>query len=349
METETSENRLGSGFEFRGQSKEYFKIWITNLFLNLITLSLYSAWAKVRSKRYFYGNTFFEGKSFEYHADPRKIFKGRLIITLFFISFTTASYFIPEINYAFYPLLIIAGPFLLVKGMIFNLTNSSYSNVHFGFEKDFKGAYLMTFRYMLLNIFTLGLGIPAAEYYRTKFIITKSKFGNLDFDFKASIKDFYIIALKTLIVFVLTASFFALILSLLPKLFPYFVFLSHLTLPLILAFGAVLALFLVPFYYIAERNILVWRNTKVGEMSFYSSMNIASYSYIFGTNVLLSTLSLGFLIPWTIIRMTNYKMSCLTLRVDRESYKSIVSKDQKSGGVMAETINDFWDIDVEFN
>jgi hypothetical protein len=44
-------------FEFRGEAREYFRIWIVNLALGIVTLGVYSAWAKVRSERYFYGNT----------------------------------------------------------------------------------------------------------------------------------------------------------------------------------------------------------------------------------------------------------------------------------------------------
>jgi uncharacterized membrane protein YjgN (DUF898 family) len=54
-------------FEFRGSAGEFFRIWIVNVALILITLGIYSAWAKVRTRRYFYGNTFVAGNAFDYH------------------------------------------------------------------------------------------------------------------------------------------------------------------------------------------------------------------------------------------------------------------------------------------
>jgi uncharacterized membrane protein YjgN (DUF898 family) len=39
-------------FEFRGTGGEYFRIWIVNLLLTILTLGIYSAWAKVRQLRY---------------------------------------------------------------------------------------------------------------------------------------------------------------------------------------------------------------------------------------------------------------------------------------------------------
>ena len=58
---------------FEGSGGEYFKIWIVNLALTIATLGIYSAWAKVRNKRYFYGNTFIAGHSFDYHGRPVRI------------------------------------------------------------------------------------------------------------------------------------------------------------------------------------------------------------------------------------------------------------------------------------
>jgi uncharacterized membrane protein YjgN (DUF898 family) len=57
-------------FQFRGTGREFFRIWIVNFALTLITVGIYSAWAKVRTRRYFYGNTALAGHTFDYHASP---------------------------------------------------------------------------------------------------------------------------------------------------------------------------------------------------------------------------------------------------------------------------------------
>jgi uncharacterized membrane protein YjgN (DUF898 family) len=46
--------------------------------LSVLTLGIYSAWAKVRRLRYFYDNTSVAG-SFDYHGNPISILKGRII------------------------------------------------------------------------------------------------------------------------------------------------------------------------------------------------------------------------------------------------------------------------------
>ncbi|MBT9430766.1 DUF898 family protein, partial [Candidatus Symbiopectobacterium endolongispinus] len=65
---------------FHGKSGEYFLIWLVNALLTTITLGIYSAWATVRTCRYFYGNTEINGDRFDYHAEPIQILKGRIIV-----------------------------------------------------------------------------------------------------------------------------------------------------------------------------------------------------------------------------------------------------------------------------
>ena len=66
-------------FEFRGTGGEFFRIWILNLALTLLTFGIYSAWAKVRTRRYLYGNTYIAGHALDYDPSPWRILIGRLI------------------------------------------------------------------------------------------------------------------------------------------------------------------------------------------------------------------------------------------------------------------------------
>ena len=63
-------------FEFKGKGGEYFSIWIVNVLLSIVTLGIYSAWATVRTRRYFYANFKLAGEGFEYHADLFKFLKA---------------------------------------------------------------------------------------------------------------------------------------------------------------------------------------------------------------------------------------------------------------------------------
>src|SRR4026207_2339411 len=87
----TSETRTASRvplpFEFRGNGGEYFRIWIVNLLLTIVTLGIYSAWAKVRRLKYMYRNTQIADSSFDYHGSPVAILKGRLVALVLLIAY----------------------------------------------------------------------------------------------------------------------------------------------------------------------------------------------------------------------------------------------------------------------
>ena len=50
------------------------------MLLTIVTLGVFSAWAKVRTKRYFNGNTFLDGGNFDYHASPWAILLARILV-----------------------------------------------------------------------------------------------------------------------------------------------------------------------------------------------------------------------------------------------------------------------------
>src|SRR5207342_1173106 len=83
--------RVNVPFEFNATGGEYFRIWIVNLLLTIVTLGIYSAWAKVRRLRYFYGSTVLDGHSFEYHGRPLAILKGRLIVFAVYVVFVVVT------------------------------------------------------------------------------------------------------------------------------------------------------------------------------------------------------------------------------------------------------------------
>mgnify|MGYP003342959055 CR=1 FL=1 len=76
--------------EFTGNGSEYFRIWIVNLALTILTLGIYSAWAKVRRLQYFYRNTALMGHGFDYHGDPVAILKGRITGIVLLVAYNGA-------------------------------------------------------------------------------------------------------------------------------------------------------------------------------------------------------------------------------------------------------------------
>src|SRR3954471_6959698 len=72
---------------FRATGGEYFGIWIVNLLLTIVTLGIYSPWAKVRRLHYFYRHTALAGSSFDFHGSPIRILIGRAIAAGMFLTY----------------------------------------------------------------------------------------------------------------------------------------------------------------------------------------------------------------------------------------------------------------------
>ncbi len=176
---------------FEGKASEYFGIWIVNLLLSLITFGIYSAWAKVRRKKYFYNNTLIENVSFDYHANPRAILKGRIIAFIFFALYAYGKSSSPILAGIVILLFFIALPWLVVRGSIFNARNTSHRGLRFDFVGTVRQAVRVYIKLPILTGLTLGLMAPYAAHERKQFLMNKHRFGLSQFDMKPVVKQFY--------------------------------------------------------------------------------------------------------------------------------------------------------------
>ena len=136
-----SDNSAPLNFEFHGNGQEFFKIWIVNIFLSIITLGIFSAWAKVRTQRYFYSNTVLDGRTFGYLADPVKILKGRLVAFGLLAVYSLSWNFFPQAGMVLLVLGVLLLPAILVTATRFRLRYSAYRNVRFGLHCRIGEAY----------------------------------------------------------------------------------------------------------------------------------------------------------------------------------------------------------------
>jgi uncharacterized membrane protein YjgN (DUF898 family) len=88
-------------FDFTGRNGEYFRIWVVSLFLSVVTLGIYSAWGKVRKKRYLYSHTELDGTGFEFRATPLAILRGRVIALALLGGFALSGHLLPTCLYSF--------------------------------------------------------------------------------------------------------------------------------------------------------------------------------------------------------------------------------------------------------
>jgi len=149
---------------FTGSGSEYFKIWIVNVLLTIITLGLYYPWAKVRNRRYFYANSTLDSRNFEYHATGKQLFVGFLITMVFFIAYNLIAQVSPQGSIILLLVLFIAIPWLIWRSLMFNMRVTSFSNVYFSFEGQLGKAYINYLLYPFI-LLLLMYGLPAAAFF----------------------------------------------------------------------------------------------------------------------------------------------------------------------------------------
>lgn len=176
---------------FQGKASEYFGIWIVNLLLSLVTLGIYSAWAKVRRKKYFYNNTLIDNVGFDYHAKPISILKGRLIAVAFFIAYGMSASIHPSLPVVFLVVFFIALPWLVVRGSLFNARNTSHRGLRFDFVGKLSQAIKVFIGLPLLFIPTLGLIFPYVAHQKSQFLVNNHRFGLSQFDMQPVVKKYY--------------------------------------------------------------------------------------------------------------------------------------------------------------
>jgi len=119
---------------FTGTGAGYFGIWIVNLLLTIVTLGIYSAWAKVRRLQYFYRHTEVAGSTFDFHGKPVKILIGRAIAVVMLIAYNYGVRIHSVWTFAIIGVIAVAMPWLLRNSFRFRLFNTSWRGVRFHFK-----------------------------------------------------------------------------------------------------------------------------------------------------------------------------------------------------------------------
>lgn len=304
-------------FKFNGSGKEYFGIWIVNILLTVVTLGIYSAWAKVRNERYFKGSTELDGHRFDYHATGQQIFVGRAIAFGVLVGLNIALEFAPLVGLALLVIGLFFIPWIFVRGIRFNANMTSYRNVRFHFHGTVGQAFLAYFVWPILSILTLYLLLPFASRSNAKFLGNGHAYGTARFSANPPVISYYKALGITAVAFVAVALSYAAIIAALNSLglFPSGdeVDLTDLTtvftsgVGIVIGVLAYVAIIIIFFIYAAYSRNIGFNNLHLeGGHEFRSTVTARGYAWITVTNVILTVLTIGLFIPWAKVRMVRY-------------------------------------------
>ena len=353
MVEETGPRRVG--VVFSGSAGEYFKIWIVNVALTVVTLGIYSAWAKVRKLRYFYGNTSIEDGHFDYHAKPRAILIGRLIAVGFLLFFYLSSQYVPVLGLLIILLIMLGIPWLMVRSMVFQLRNTSYHGLRFNFQRNYADSFKAFYGGALITVVTLGFGVPTAIYMRNKFAAVNAGYGKTQFAWSGTQGAFYSIVWKSIGLALIGVVAIAIVLvSMMSALIPQQVpadagmqpgapsamFTMLITLSFFVFYAA------IGIYVQVRLRNYVWNTLTLNDSSFESTLSVRMMLWLYFSNAAAIILSIGLLAPWAQIRMARYRAECMTLSLcdDWHDYKA--SQDSE-GSALGEEIGEAFDVEVD--
>ena len=384
-------NLLNSGFakfepfEFRGKAGEFFKIWIVNVALTIITLGIYSAWAKVRNNRYIYANTYLHNSNFEYNANPKKILIGRAIVVTFYALFFISSRYLglDTLSAALAVIFLALFPYLVRQAINFNLKSTSYRNIPFKFHAKIRSFYYLALLGVLAIIalpaamaialkympqFALIISIAGLIYYIILFftilpilykrykdlVINNASYGNSRFVFSATNKEAISVFSKIAMLTFLVSLIYGGVTYSLKYLRPLIENNPYIHDPIVIGYiiyfvVAIVYLFFTGFFKGISDGYLsnfVRNHTTLDGAEFKGEIKPLKLGFISATNAVMLLLSLGLLYPWTKFRYLKYKMK--NSYVKCSNYDKFSSSGYEKTNAIGEETMDFFDIDIGF-
>lgn len=342
-----------TGFRFTGTTDEYFRIWIVNVCLSIVTLGIYSAWAKVRMTKYVRGHTLVDGVPFTYDANPMAILRGRLVAVVAVGLWAGIGYVSPGAQLILLVPAAFVVPWLVVASLRFNARVTAYRNVGFRFDGDYKGALKYYVGCMLLAGCTAYIMLPWAIRQQRAWQARHTSWGNRRLELKVLTSEFYAAYMPMFIGMVILA---------------FVVFfmigvaavtggkgegggatdMARSTGFIVGIAVAYIVLILTAIWTQAALVQTTLNGLAVGEESrLRCSISAARYAWILGSNALVSLFTLGMMYPWGEVRRLRY-LAAHTIVSGAETFDSVVGTRGLPGSAAGEEIADAFDIDVGF-
>ena len=290
--------------------------------LTIVTLGIYSFWAKTKVRRFHYSHTDLGGERFAYHGTGGELFSGYLkamlvvgvlAIVLALVTAlaggTPATPSLPEVAAIVVFYLVI---FLLITAAIngarrYRLSRSSWRGIRFSFHGEAGNFVALMVKGTLLSIVTLGFYIPFFQNQRRAFFVNNSRFGSEQFTYRAEAGELFGAYVKAVL----------------------------LTIP---------TLALCWIWYSAFKARFFWRHTAVSTARFRSSVSGGELFALSITNVFLVLFTLGLGAPWAITRTHAFWCDKLSLHGDIDF--AAIQQRADSADSTAEGMADAFDVDV---
>ncbi len=302
-------------FEFLGEEREYFRIWIVNTLLTLLTCGVFSAWAKVRKRRYLRGSTRLQGHAFHYTARPERILIGNILVATLFLAYSFFGSVYPLVRVGAIAVGVILLPWIVVRSLSFNAHHTLHRGMRLRFRSGLTEAFVVYLFLPLLIPLSLGFYYPAWQRRKQDFITANHRYGDAFFTFHGSTGRFYSATLVGGLILFLGASALGFATT------TYVLSHDGQQPPQWYTLGGTVLLYGSAFY--TSRHFIfprlfnhVWNHTQLDEHRFHAHLSSGRWLAVQWTNLLAILCTAGLALPWATIRNNRLILSSLSLELD---------------------------------
>lgn len=150
---------------FTGRGREYFRVWIVNVLLTVVTLGFYTPYARRRTAQYFYGHTLVAGSPLEFVvARPHRMLLGFALMVglylLYQLAVNTGQDVAAMAMLAGFAVLL---PFLWGSAMRFRLGATRWRGVRLSFSAPWREVYLASWPVFAAAALWIALTLLASQ------------------------------------------------------------------------------------------------------------------------------------------------------------------------------------------
>ena len=373
--------------EFTGSGSEYFRIWIVNLLLTLITVGLYYPWAKVRKLRYFYGNTLVGQHPLDFHGEPKRMLRGFLLVGALLLLYSVAGKFSPTAGLIALVIVAFVWPALFRASQQFRMANTSWRGLRLRFTGELAGAYKAVLPLFVPGVLllALALGQPEAQGPAAWFGVAASvlslgmlllfpllwwmlkkyqhdhyAIGQVPTELRAGAGSFYGLFLKTIGVGMLAG----IVVGILATVIGGGVLVAALSQPssskpsnvgtviagVLVSAIVVFAIvqLLVHPYFTSRMQNLLWNRTKATQLRFESVLRYWPLVGLTMKNWLLVVITLGLYWPFAAVATARLRLESMTVYTRLDPDELVSRERARSGDAAGDAAGDLIGIDVGF-
>ncbi|NCN09298.1 MAG: DUF898 domain-containing protein [Leptospira sp.] len=203
---------------YHGAGGELFVLYLKNIFLTIITLGIYSFWAKTNIQKYLATKVEWQAERLSFHGTGKERFIGFLkaaalivgiyiinMILGFILGFIVGSEVAGIISAVLILVFFIAViPFILVGKRRYLTSRTGYRNLRFGFDGKSKELAILFLKNIPLVIITLGIYYPIFSMKLETFFRNNTRYGNASFQFEADPMEYFWICIKGYLLSIVT-------------------------------------------------------------------------------------------------------------------------------------------------